>query len=154
MSRKCRVLLLWEVFYNTNFPRSICLSTLSIVQATADKATYLGQSWCYSLQDKHRSRNRMSLSKSQETSSFKVKIRHKNDAVRRLYWALINHERDTDMTATTINRLVWQPSSLKSYRKIHPLMISSDLSHNRDMTKKKRKYARSSIYYTSVAGYQ
>ena len=51
----------------------------------------------------------MSSSTSQQTNSFEVKIRHKNDAVKRLYWALINHERDTDMTATIVNRLACQP---------------------------------------------
>lgn len=70
--------------------------------------------------------------------------------VRRHSCVLINHEHDTDMTATTVNRLACQPShmphSLKSYRKIHPSMNSSDLSHERYMTKKKCKYTRSGMY--------
>jgi len=44
----------------------------------------------------------MNSNTSQQTSRFKVKIRHKNDAVKRLYWALINNERDTGMKATTV----------------------------------------------------
>ena len=72
---------------------------------------------------------------------YKVKIRHMNDAVRCLYWALINHERDTDMMAKTVNRQACRPSqmlnSLKSRRTIYSLMPlnSSDFSHERDMTK-------------------
>jgi len=72
---------------------------------------------------------------------YKVKIRHMNDAVRCLYCALINHERDTDMMATTVNGQACQPSqmlnSLKSRRTIHSVMPlnSSDFSHERDMTK-------------------
>jgi len=47
----------------------------------------------------------MNSSTRQQTDSFKVKTRHKNDAVKRLYWALIYHERDTDITATPVIKL-------------------------------------------------
>jgi len=96
-----------RIFSRMRIARSISVTILTSTVSNGPR--YSRQSclpWVMLVyQDKHCSRNRMSSSTSKQTNSFKVKTRHKNDVVRRLYWALIKHERDTDMTAPTGSRL-------------------------------------------------
>ena len=81
---------------------------VSMVQVIGDSATYLGRScWSKSFRTNtdSLSRNRMNSSTRQQTNSSKVKTRHKIDAVKRLYWALIYHEYNTDITAIPVTKL-------------------------------------------------
>ena len=108
--------------------------------------------------DKHYIRNRMNSSTSQQTRIFKVKIRHKNDAVRLLYWALINHERDTDMIETIFRWLSWAPFHCLIryglFRRINILMILPTAVNDCDMTKKNAHTLGLVNTTQSVAGYQ
>jgi len=62
----------------------------------------------------------MNSSTRQQTDSFKVKTRHKNDAVKRLYWALTYHERDTEITATPVIKLACYNLTRQNGENVNP----------------------------------